>query len=166
MKKAFTLVELMIVVAILGILAAIVLPSLQAHTSDAREATAKDMLRTLRTQIELYKMHHNGIAPGYNGPFPADAASIIKQFTLCSNLAGATSASATPSGSYVYGPYILQMPENPFNDLSTILIIGDAVEFSAAADGTSSGWLYKRGTGETAINSTDTDSDSVKHYDY
>ncbi|MCK4999253.1 MAG: type II secretion system protein [Anaerohalosphaera sp.] len=166
MKKAFTLVELMIVVAILGILAAIVLPGVQAHSADAREAAAKDNLRVLRNQIELYKMHHENVQPGYVSGFPADAPSTVKQITFCTSISGAISASKTTSGSYIYGPYIMEMPGNPFNNLSTITIIGDAVAFSATADGTSSGWLYKRDTGEIKCNSTGTDGAGVKHYDY
>ncbi|GAH74356.1 unnamed protein product, partial [marine sediment metagenome] len=68
MKKAFTLVEILIVVAILGILAAIVIPQFQAHSQEAKEAAAKDNLRILRNAIELYAVQHGGVPPGY----PAD----------------------------------------------------------------------------------------------
>lgn len=47
-QYGFTLVELMIIVAILGILAAIALPEFQGHTQKARESTAKENLRLLR----------------------------------------------------------------------------------------------------------------------
>ena len=67
MRRGFSLVEILIVVAILGILAAIVLPEFQAHTQQAKEAAAKDNLRILRQQIELYAAQHNGLAPGYIG---------------------------------------------------------------------------------------------------
>lgn len=65
MKKAFTLVEILIVVAILGILAAIVLPQFQSHTQQAKESAAKDNLRILRNAIELYAAQHDGVPPGY-----------------------------------------------------------------------------------------------------
>ena len=58
-NKAFTLVELIIVVTILGILAAIVLPTFQGNVAQARESTAKSDLMTIRNQIEMYKLHHN-----------------------------------------------------------------------------------------------------------
>lgn len=48
MNKGFSLVELLIVVAILGILAAIVMPEYQSHSQDAKEVAAKDNLRILR----------------------------------------------------------------------------------------------------------------------
>ena len=55
MKKAFTIIELMIVIAILGILAAITLPSIQGHIASAKEATAKDNLHTFRVALEVTK---------------------------------------------------------------------------------------------------------------
>ena len=51
MKRAFTLVEILIVVALLGILAAIALPTFQDHIQQARESAAKDNLRILRNAI-------------------------------------------------------------------------------------------------------------------
>ena len=63
--KAFTLVEILIVVTILGILAAVVLPTFQGQTAIARESSVKDSLSTMRTQIEFYKMEHDGVPPGY-----------------------------------------------------------------------------------------------------
>ena len=47
MKKAFTLVETLIVVAILGILTAIALPTFRGHIAEAKESAAKDILRIL-----------------------------------------------------------------------------------------------------------------------
>ncbi|MHC5089176.1 MAG: type IV pilin protein, partial [Planctomycetota bacterium] len=60
-KNGFTLVELMIVVTILGILAAIVIPEFQGHASQSRESAVKSSLHTVRCQIELYKMQHDGL---------------------------------------------------------------------------------------------------------
>lgn len=165
-KKAFTLVELMIVVAVLGILAAIVLPSLQAHTTEAKEAAAKDMLRTMRNQINLYKHHHNDQLPGYVNGAATTEAILQLQFTNCTSVTGQASPSKIPAGAFEYGPYFLKLPANPFNELTTIKYIANAETFAAKADGTSSGWLYKKETGEIAVNSALTDKDSVKHYDY
>ncbi len=57
MKKAFSLIELLIIVAIIGILAAIVIPEFQSHTQKAKEATAKENLRIARQQIDLFFVH-------------------------------------------------------------------------------------------------------------
>ena len=50
-KSAFTLYEVMIVIVLLGILVAIVVPTLQGQTTNARESAVKDCLMTMRTQI-------------------------------------------------------------------------------------------------------------------
>ena len=57
MKKAFSLVEILIVIATLGIIAAIIIPLVQGHTQQAKETAAKENLRRLRRQIELYTVH-------------------------------------------------------------------------------------------------------------
>ena len=98
MKRGFTLIELMIVVSILGILAAIVLPHFQSHQQQARQAAAKDTLRSARGQIQLYKLEHNGLAPGFRGTTPIDAAvTLVNQFVGTTRLDGMASPSRTPS---------------------------------------------------------------------
>src|SRR5947209_1443860 len=57
-KPGFTLVEILIVVIILGILAAIVIPQFTNASQDARESALLSQLQTLRSQIELYKLQH------------------------------------------------------------------------------------------------------------
>src|SRR4051812_16591883 len=64
---AFTLIEILIVVTILGIIATIVIPQFSNASVTARENMLKDELRYLRTQIVVYKAQHHDVAPGYPG---------------------------------------------------------------------------------------------------
>jgi len=62
-KRAFTLIEILIVVVILGILAAIVIPQFSDASTEANEANVRSQLQTLRGQLELYKVQHNDEFP-------------------------------------------------------------------------------------------------------
>ena len=165
-RKAFTLIEVILVVAILGILAAFVFPTLQGHTTKARESAAKSSLSTMRTQIELYKMQHNGTTPGYVSGAGAPVAVVPLQFTATTTVTGIPSLSTIPTDPFLFGPYLKKLPENPFNGLSNIAYVNQATAFSDAVDGTSSGWLYKKETGEFRLNWTGTDSQGIYFYDY
>ena len=59
MKKGFTLMELMIVVAVLAILAAILIPNFRGITADAKNSTAKADLRNLKMAVILYQNQFN-----------------------------------------------------------------------------------------------------------
>src|SRR4030042_1583662 len=149
MKKAFSLVELMIVVAVLGILAAIVLPQFQSHATLAKEAVAKECLRMLRSAIELYTARHSGVAPGYPDDNPQ----------------------ANPTGDWfrtqiiLSGSYFQKMPGNPFNKLDTIRVIGNSETLPAEATG-QFGWIYQPATGTMRLDWTGTDKDGLRYYDY
>lgn len=165
-NKGFTLVELIIVVTILGIMAAIVIPTFQGNVATAKESASKSNLMTIRTQIELYKLHHNGIPPGYVNGGDAPIATMTIQLIGTTTVNGVTSPSTVPSDPFLYGPYLKKIPPNPFNKLSNITYVAEATAFAAAADGTSSGWLYKKETAEIVMNYTGTDSEGVNYYDY
>jgi general secretion pathway protein G len=62
-KRAFTLVEILIVVVILGILAAIVVPQFTNASTEAQAGNCATQLQTIRSQIELYRVRHNGQYP-------------------------------------------------------------------------------------------------------
>ena len=87
-EKGFTLVELILVVAILGILGALVLPVYQGLASEAKASSARSNLHALRTQIELYKMEHAGSLPGHINGSVMDDATMIKQLTGISAVTG------------------------------------------------------------------------------
>lgn len=59
MTKAFTLVEILIVVVILGILAAIVVPQFTNATQDAQTGNLRAQIKELQNQIELYHARTN-----------------------------------------------------------------------------------------------------------
>ena len=130
--RAFTLVEILIVVVILGILAAMVIPQFSNAAESSKETALKQDLFRVREQIELYRQYHSG-----NPPTLTD---FIDQMTLASDQDGNTAAPGT-SG-YPYGPYLPSIPRNPFTD---------TVPLGAGAVGTSA-WYYDETTGHIAAN--------------
>ena len=153
----------MIVVAVLGILAAIALPTFQGHVTEARQATAKDNLRTLRIAIERYAAQHNGVPPGYLAGVLLPDFMIPNQFLYYTSLQG--EAAGTRSTDFPYGPYLSKMPRNSFNDKTTLRVIGDADPLPESADG-SYGWLYKPAEKEIRLDWPGTDTKDVRYYDY
>jgi general secretion pathway protein G len=121
-KSGFTLVEILIVVVILGILAAIVIPQFSQASLEAREASLISNLQTVRSQIELYKIQHLEV-------LPADAATLTTALTTQTDIDG--NAWAAGAGT-AFGPYMREIPDNPF---TTTNVIGDAT--GAAID-----WVY------------------------
>ena len=62
MSKGFTLIELMVVIVILGILAAIIAPRIVGRTDEAKVTEAKVQMRNFETALKLYKLD-NGFFP-------------------------------------------------------------------------------------------------------
>lgn len=161
-RHAFTLVELLIVITILGILAAIVVPRFTSASVQTKENAMKEDLRRVRTQIELFKAQHNGLNPGEffpSGPAPSGG-EFTMIFTRYTDVNGF--ASMVKSEDYRFGPYLPSFPTNPMNGLSDVRV--------GAFDGESfdglTGWLYDPATGRFAPNLVGEDSSGKRFRDY
>jgi len=126
--RGFTLVEILIVVIILGILAAIVIPQFTNASTDARRNSTSSLLQTLRSQLELYKLQHGDTKPNIVG----NTAAAWDPLTKTSTYAGTT-----------FGPYMQQIPKNPLNGQSGV-INGDG---TAAPTGATTGFVYDYAAG-------------------
>ena len=126
-SRGFTLIELIIVVAILAILAAAIVPNFMGFDQDARISTTKSNLETLRSRINLYRQRTGG----YPNPL--------------SDLEDDTYEDA---GADV--PYIRRIPVEMVSDLSDP--VGDNTVYNAAASRDLGGWFYDTSTYQIWVN--------------
>lgn len=164
--KAFTLVEILIVVVLLGVLAAIVIPAFGNGATLARESTLATNLKLFRRFILVYTSHHLEVGPGYlngNTGVPPTDELFRNQALLSSDIDGQTAPRGTAG--FKFGPYLSKVPPNPFNGLDTIDMLASGEDFPAAADN-SHGWICKPATGEIRADNTGTDGAGRPYYDY
>lgn len=143
----FTLVEILIVVIILGILAAIVIPQFTQATQEARDNVLRETLRNLRTQINVYRAQHRDTSPGQGDLF-------VNQMTMATDEYGVTVDNGADAADAIYGPYLRKMPENPMNQLDTVEIDNGSGPDNLAGDD-SHGWVFRPDDVAFVADSTD-----------
>jgi len=158
-NKGFTLVEILIVVIILGILAAIVIPQFSNASTDAKKNSLTSQLQTMRSQVELYKLQHNDKLPSklaVDGPHGG-----VGQEADWDQLTGQTDVSGTAgtAGAQKYGPYLQQIPANSLNGETTILSSAtvDYPTLHGATAASATGFVMNSTTGKiwaTGVNKT------------
>ena len=135
--NGFTLVELLIVVIILAILAAIVVPQFASSTNDAKMAALDSTLSNVRAAIDLYYQQHGaypgavtavstGACSGTAGSGVATAGAgatavtaFQEQLSMYTNAAGGA-CSIGDTTTFKFGPYMKKstLPADPFTDCS------------------------------------------------
>lgn len=97
-KKAFTLIELMLVVIIIGVLAAMVVPRLAGRSEQARQSAAKaDIEANIATALDLYELD--------NGQYPTTEQKLAALITK---------PTSSPVPGNWRGPYLKKEPVDPW----------------------------------------------------
>jgi general secretion pathway protein G len=96
--KGFTLIEIMVVIMILGILAALIVPKVLERPAQAKIAKAKQDLQSIQSALEMYYVD-NGIYPTQEQGLMA----LVKQPTI----------SPLPN-EWKDGGYLKKLPKDPF----------------------------------------------------
>lgn len=127
-KRAFTLVEILIVVVILGILAAIVVPQFAKAADDARAGNIQTQLNTIQNAIELFRARE-GVYPDIAG-------------TGWNDLIG---GQADPNGGFVptagETQYLKDIPRNPAHEDRATMFVIEAVGIGVDGSATA-GWVF------------------------
>ena len=126
-NTGFTLVEILIVVVILGILAAIVVPQFTNASQQAIKGALASQLQTINSQVELYRVQNAGTLP------------VI--------------ATTEPNGGWgvlVANDFLKDEPNNGYTRSSNV---SEAAYVGApATDGSAAGWYYQTASGEVFSN--------------
>jgi general secretion pathway protein G len=132
----FTLVEILIVVVILGILAAIVIPQFTNASQSAKASSLTSQLQSIRSQLELFQSQHNGVYPTLDGTW-----------AIFMNKSDVNETGPGAGAGTTYGPYMQQPPVNPFENSASI----------GTAPAAGVGWVYSATNGNiTAVMKTAT----------
>ncbi len=178
-QRGFTLVELLIVVIILAILAAIVVPQFASSTEDAKLSSLDSNLANVRSAMDLYYQQHGGRYPGQyretNGTTlsgnDADKLAALKaQLTLYTDVNGKTAT--VKDATFKYGPYFKKenLPANPITDSNDVAFQGTAaLGMTGVADPFATtpakGWKYDVVTGQFIANDARTIPNTTTTYD-
>jgi general secretion pathway protein G len=147
LARGFTLIEILIVVIILGILAAIVIPQFANATTSSKTSGVQTTAQSLRGAVQLYYYQHDDTLPP-----------VATFWTLMMTQTDAKGNSYTSGTSTTgpFGPYMQSIPQNLLN-LSSSVIDGNAAP--GAQTSTTCGWEYdyNGGVGSGTIRGTDVD---------
>ena len=167
-QRGFTLVELLIVVIILAILAAIVVPQFANTTQDANMSALDSNLSNLRSAIDLYAQQHNGVYPGAvaasggtcagtagSGGANSEAA-LLDQLAFYTNAQGQACTTRDDgvgdTNAFPFGPYLKkrELPSNPITGLNALHMVNVGNLAMTATD--ADGWMYDNVTGKFIAN--------------
>jgi general secretion pathway protein G len=141
-RPGFTLVEILIVVIILGILAAVVIPQFASASNDARKNALLSQMQRIRSQLSLYTLGHRDTLPPLL---------IAGGATAWDNMTVKTNSDHTTTGTPTLGPYLMQAPVNHLNNLTTVTVVTGTTDYGTggvAAPGSAGGWVFNSTTGK------------------
>jgi len=78
MKKAFTLLEMMVVLAIIAVISAIAIPNLMRISVQKNSSKAKAELRALQVAVENYYLYHSSVYPAALSDLVTAVPSVVK----------------------------------------------------------------------------------------
>lgn len=165
--SGFSLVELVIVIVILGIIAAVAIPRITSGSRNAGESALRANLQTMRNSIDWYYAEHGNIFPGAKGDgvnLADTPEALISQLTQFSKLDG--TVSATPDPAFPFGPYVRgKLPKltvGSNTSQNTIAVLNQTAALTVDVAG-GTGWIYNVATGEIIANADDIANDGTTY---
>lgn len=93
LHQAFTLVEMLLVITIIGILAALVIPKMVGRSEQARQAAARADISSIKTALDAFEVD--------NGYYPKNLGDLIQM---------------PRDAKSWHGPYLDKIPQDPWTD--------------------------------------------------